>query len=181
MKMLSGVRNLSCLRRIQDEQAQRRPKRFAFLFHTAAGKASHAWQESVILQFDEKLHAEAQTGSENLRNLVQAAYDDLAKSLLAASQPVPAFSEVFGRVIKALTGGELMITKVNSEAQVAALLDDDGHPAVMKVSNAERKPATLSCVRHSSTLKRRRSSERRTSSSFSLTGLKTNAAGLFSA
>ena len=39
---------------------------------------------------------------------------------------MPAFSEVFSRVIKALTGGELMITKVNSEAQVAALLDDDG-------------------------------------------------------
>ncbi len=43
-----------CLRRIQDEQAQRRPKRFAFLFHTAAGKSAHSWQESVILQFDEK-------------------------------------------------------------------------------------------------------------------------------
>lgn len=115
-----------CLRRIQDEQAQRRPKRFAFLFHTAAGKAAHAWQESVILHFDEKLQIEAQAASETLRNLVQVAYDDLAKSLIAASQPVPAFSEVFNRVIKALTGGELMITKVNSEAQVAALLDDEG-------------------------------------------------------
>jgi hypothetical protein len=115
-----------CLRRIQDEQAQRRPKRFAFLFHTAAGKASHAWQESVILQFDEKLHAEALAGSETLRNLIQAAYDDLAKSLIAANQTIPAFSEVHKRVLKALTGGELMITKVNSEAQVAALLDDEG-------------------------------------------------------
>jgi hypothetical protein len=115
-----------CLRRIQDEQAQRRPKRFAFLFHTAAGKASHAWQENVILQFDEKLHSEAQASSDNLRVLIQAAYDDLVKSLLAANQTVPAFSEVHNRVLQALTGGELMITKVNSEAQVAALLDDDG-------------------------------------------------------
>jgi hypothetical protein len=115
-----------CLRRIQDEQAQRRPKRFAFLFHTAAVKAAHAWQESVILQFDEKLHAEALAASETLRKLIQAAYDDLAKSLLASSQTIPAFSEVHSRVLKALTGGELMITKVNSEAQVAALLDDEG-------------------------------------------------------
>ncbi len=115
-----------CLRRIQDEQAQRRPKRFAFLFHTAAGKAAHAWQESVILQFDEKLQAEAQVASVTLRDLIQAAYDDLAKSLVAANQNVPAFSEVHNRVLKALTGGELMITKVNSEAQVAALLDDEG-------------------------------------------------------
>lgn len=115
-----------CLRRIQDEQGHRRPKRFAFLFHTAAGKASHAWQESVILQFEEKLHAEALVASDTLRALVQAAYDDLVKSLLAANQAVPAFSEVHSRVLKALTGGELMITKVNSEAQVAALLDDEG-------------------------------------------------------
>ena len=115
-----------CLRRIQDEQAQRRPKRFAFLFHTAAGKASHAWQESVILHFEEKLQAEALIASDVLQNLVQKAYDDLAKSLLAAGQPIPAFSIVHSRVLSALTGGELMITKVNSEAQVAALLDDEG-------------------------------------------------------
>ena len=115
-----------CLRRIQDEQAQRRPKRFAFLFHTDASKASHSWQESVILHFDEILQSEAQAGSEILRKLVESAYEDLAKSLIAANQPVPAFSEVWNRVLKALTGGELMITKVNSEAQVAALLDDDG-------------------------------------------------------
>src|SRR6185295_8862885 len=43
-----------------------------------------------------------------------------------ANQTVPAFSEVHSRVLQALTGGELMITKVNSEAQVAALLDDQG-------------------------------------------------------
>lgn len=115
-----------CLRRIQDEQAQCRPKRFAFLFHTAAGKAAHAWQESLILLFEEKLHAEAESNSSALRGLIQVAYDDLVKSLQAADQPVPAFSVVHARVLNALTGGELMITKVNSEAQVAALLDDDG-------------------------------------------------------
>ena len=115
-----------CLRRLQDEQAHRRPKRFAFLFHTAASKAAHAWQESVILRFDENLQAEAQAQSPLLRALVQTAYDDLSKSLAAANQPIPAFSDVWERVLNALTGGELNIIKVNSEAQVAALLDEDG-------------------------------------------------------
>jgi hypothetical protein len=116
----------ACLRRIQDEQMQRRPKRFAFLFHTAASRASHAWQESVILRFDEKLQEEARTNSEILKNLVQTAYEDLTQSLVAANQVPPAFSEVHKRVLQALTGGELMITKVNSEAQVSSLLDDEG-------------------------------------------------------
>lgn len=115
-----------CIRRIQDEQAQRRPKRFAFLFHTEASKAAHAWQESVVLCFDEKLHEEAKHKTQLLRDLVRAAYDDLSRSILAAQMPLPAFDEVWERVLSAVTGGELMITKVNSEAQVNALLDDDG-------------------------------------------------------
>lgn len=115
-----------CLRRIQDEQNNERPKRFAFLFHTEAAKAAHAWQESVVVEFDEQLQREAATQSDLLRSLVQTAYDNLSTSVLAAGQSLPSFNEVWERVIAALTGGEIMITKVNSEAQVAALLDDEG-------------------------------------------------------
>jgi hypothetical protein len=114
------------LRRIQDEQAGRRPKRFAFLFHTEAAKASHAWQESVILAFDEHLQREAKTQSALLRGHVQAAYDNLAHSIRASGHSLPTFSNVWTRVVAALTSGEIMITKVNSEAQVASLLDDEG-------------------------------------------------------
>ncbi|MFA6286980.1 MAG: Z1 domain-containing protein [Opitutaceae bacterium] len=116
----------ACLRRIQDETENRRPKRFAFLFHTEAAKAAHAWQEEVILAFDEHLRHEAETTSATLRDLVQAAYTDLERSILAGGQPLPAFATVWARVCSALTSGEIMITKVNSEAQVASLLDDDG-------------------------------------------------------
>jgi hypothetical protein len=115
-----------CVRRIQDEQARKRPKRFSFLFHTEAQKAAHAWQESVILRFDEKLHEEAKSQSALLQGLVRIAYDDLSRSILAARMSLPALDEVWERVLAALTGGELMITKVNSEAQVSALLDDEG-------------------------------------------------------
>lgn len=114
------------LRRIQDEQAGRRPKRFSFLFHTEAGKAAHAWQEAVVLAFDEHLQREAQSQSPLLRGHVQAAYDNLARSIKASGHPLPTFANVWSRVIAALTSGEIMITKVNSEAQVASLLDDEG-------------------------------------------------------
>lgn len=115
-----------CIRRIQDEQAQRRPKRFAFLFHTEASRAAHAWQESVILRFDELLQTEARKQSDLLKGLVESAYKDLSRSILMAQQPLPAFTEVWERVIQSLAGGELNINKVNSEAQVSTLLDEDG-------------------------------------------------------
>lgn len=125
-KALINFITAGCLRRIQDEQTQRRPKRFAFLFHTESSKAAHAWQESVILRFDEVLQHEATNGSDLLRGLVMGSYEDLSRSILATSLSLPAFTEVWDRVQSALSGGELMITKVNSEAQVASLLDDDG-------------------------------------------------------
>jgi len=115
-----------CLRRIQDEQSKRRSKRFAFLFHTEAARAAHAWQESVVLRFDEELKREAEVKSELLKALVKTSYEDLSRSILTASLSLPAFDEVLDRVQRALADGELMITKVNSEAQVASLLDDDG-------------------------------------------------------
>ena len=115
-----------CLRRIQDEQVQRRPKRFAFLFHTESSKSAHSWQESVIIRFDELLQVEAQNRSELLKGLVETAYNDLSRSVNMANQSLPAFTEVWERVLQSLTGGELNINKVNSEAQVSTLLDDDG-------------------------------------------------------
>lgn len=115
-----------CLRRIQDETENRRPKRFAFLFHTEASKAAHAWQEEVILAFDEHLRREAEAASSTLQDLVRSAYADLERSILAGGQALPAFAEVWARVCSAFTNGEIMITKVNSEAQVASLLDDEG-------------------------------------------------------
>lgn len=115
-----------CLRRIQDEQIKRRPKRFAFLFHTESSRSAHAWQESVVLRFDECLQAEARNRSDLLRELVEAAYQDLSQSVLMSQQSLPAFAEVWERVLDSLVGGEMNVTKVNSEAQVNALLDDDG-------------------------------------------------------
>ena len=115
-----------CLRRIQDEQRRRLPKKFAFLFHTEAGRSAHAWQESVVLRFDEELKKAAEQKSELLKALVKMAYQNLSLSILAASLSLPAFDEVLDRVQRALADGELNIIKVNSEAQVASLLDDDG-------------------------------------------------------
>jgi hypothetical protein len=115
-----------CIRRIQDELAQRRLKRFAFLFHTEFSRAAHSWQESVVLRFEENLNIEAQGQSDLLRKLVKDAYEDLSKSILQAQQPLPAFDEVWQRTVASLVSGELNITKVNSEAQIGALLDDDG-------------------------------------------------------
>jgi Z1 domain len=114
------------IRRIQAEQKHDRTKRFAFLFHTEAGRAAHAWQESVVLRFDEELKKAAENKSVLLKSLVRESYEDLSRSILAAALFLPTFDDVLERVRLALSDGELMITKVNSEAQVASLLDDDG-------------------------------------------------------
>jgi hypothetical protein len=57
---------------------------------------------------------------------VTSAYDDLTRSLKLASQPVPDLREVTNSVAAALNEGHLTITKVNSDKNVADLLDSTG-------------------------------------------------------
>lgn len=115
------------IRRIQDDQPPtRRPKRFAFLFHTEAAKSSHAWQEMVVSSLYDHLKVEAATGSKLLERLVKASYEDLSTTIALAGQNLPPYDLVWTRVLEALNEDQITVTKVNSEAQVTTLLDDDG-------------------------------------------------------
>lgn len=58
--------------------------------------------------------------------LVKEAHADFARSLRLAFQPDPDLQTVFEESTKALTGGHIKIAKVNSDDDVAALLDSSG-------------------------------------------------------
>lgn len=115
-----------CIRRLQDARAGAPPKKFSFLVHTEAGKAAHAWQETIVLEMNAKLTAAATHDPELLRELFQIAYDDLRCSIDTLGHYLPPFEEMLAEAFTALEQGWLMITKVNSEKQVEELLDDEG-------------------------------------------------------
>lgn len=115
-----------CIRRLQNKSQGKPEGKFSFLFHTEAGKAAHAWQEDVVLTFNDKLTESATAQPQRLEQLFGEAFDDLKRSIEIRQHLLPARSEVIAEAIGALTKGWLMVTKVNSEKQIAELLDDSG-------------------------------------------------------
>ena len=115
-----------CIRRLQDGAQGRPPRKFSFLFHTESQKAAHAHQEEIVRTFNDSLRDAAAKRPERLRELFEEAYEDLRVSIEIKKHLLPAREQVIAESIRALTDDWLMITKVNSENQIAELLDDDG-------------------------------------------------------
>jgi Z1 domain-containing protein len=115
-----------CIRRLQDQHAGLPPKKFSFLVHTEAQRAAHAWQEQIVTRLNGTLTEAVHRQPERLRQLLTAAYNDLANSIRAMRHPLPSLEEVLREAFTALEQGWLMITKVNSERQVEELLDNQG-------------------------------------------------------
>ncbi len=118
----------ACVQRINGTNAGGKPKklRYSFLLHSEASKDAHEWQERLTSTIISKLGIAAETKSALFSDLVKTSHDDLSQSLRLASQPVSALKDVLASVTIALTSGHVTIVKVNSDDDVAALLDSTG-------------------------------------------------------
>jgi len=117
-----------CIQRINGTNAGAKPKklRYSFLLHSEAGKDSHNWQESITSALTNKLKAEADAKSPLFVDLVNKSYDDLVRSLKLGGQRIPSLDEVIAAVIEALVKEHITIVKVNSDDDVASMLDSTG-------------------------------------------------------
>lgn len=116
----------ACIRRLQDGARGLSPRKYSFLFHTEASRAAHTWQEKVVQAFNDKLTQAASGNPDLLADLFGQAYDDLKVSIQAKKHHLPTQEAVTAEALRALKEGWLMVTKVNSENQIRALLDEDG-------------------------------------------------------
>ena len=117
-----------CIQRINGVRAGVKHKklRYSFLLHSEAEKAAHEWQGLLTETIVDSLRAAADQDDKVFSALVEASYNDLARSLTLDSQPVPSLEVVRQAVKQALTGEEITISKVNSDEDVASMLDDSG-------------------------------------------------------
>ncbi|MCC6398663.1 MAG: hypothetical protein IT282_16735 [Bacteroidetes bacterium] len=115
-----------CVRRLQEQHAQRAPRKYSFLIHTESQKSAHRWQEQVVTRLIENLTEAARTRDAVLSQLIDEAYNDLSHSMRVLNHYIPPIEDVSREVFSALEQGCLMITKVNSERQVEELLDNEG-------------------------------------------------------
>lgn len=100
--------------------------RYSFLVHSEAGKQAHLWQEKLTKALVAKLGEAAQSEQALFSDLITKAHADLSNSLALDAQPIPTLEEVQVAVKEALNQGQITISKVNSDEDVAALLDSTG-------------------------------------------------------
>lgn len=100
--------------------------RYSFLLHSEAGKDAHDWQERLTNTIVDKLTEAADSDVGLFTGLIFQSFQDLQRSLSLASFPTPDFDELVEFVKKALKAEYVTITKVNSDEDIPALLDDDG-------------------------------------------------------
>ncbi len=117
-----------CIQRINRTNAGEKSKklRYSFLLHSEAGKEAHTWQEKLTKTIIAKLLEAAKSNHAGFIELVTKAHTDFERSLSLASEPIPDIDEVIAAVSEALTGEYITIAKVNSDDDVAALLDGSG-------------------------------------------------------
>ena len=114
------------IRRLQQRAAGQWPQKYSFLFHTEQSRSSHEWQERVAGAIRNALVDEARENSPLFHELVRAAYMDLRRSIELEGDQLPSIESVTKAVAESLEGGQLMITKVNSDNDVKKLLAEDG-------------------------------------------------------
>lgn len=134
-KLYEGIRHAvvtfivaGCIQRINGATAGKNIKklRHSFLIHSEAAKGAHMWQADFVEELTQRIKSAAQCEDVVFKDLVEVAYLDLSRSLALADQPIPMLDTVLDAVKTALTGEYVTIAKVNSDEDVAALLDDSG-------------------------------------------------------
>lgn len=117
-----------CIQRINKAKVGGKQKklRYSFLLHTEAGKDAHKWQEKLTKTIVSKLKNASETRSPDFAALISKSHADFSRSLTLASEPIPEIGEVLQLVGEALAGEHITIAKVNSDDDVAALLDSTG-------------------------------------------------------
>jgi hypothetical protein len=116
----------AAIRRIQQQKEGLPTRKYSFLFHTEQARKSHDWQEQVVTAIRDQLVEVATKNDPRLDAILKESYDDLKRSVTLGGGNMPDFATSAAAVRKALTDGYLMITKVNSDKDVAELLDDKG-------------------------------------------------------
>jgi hypothetical protein len=114
------------IRRMQQSIANQSVEKYSFLFHTESKRESHNWQEQVARRINQCLLDAVKEDDPIFEQLLNSAYKDLRSSIEIANALMPDYLDVRNEVKSALLAGHLMITKVNSDNDIEALLDEDG-------------------------------------------------------
>lgn len=116
------------IRRLQlkEEGKKIKKQKYSLIVHTEQKKESHSWQYKVVSELLKQLSYEAENNTKLYKDLIKGSYNSLKESVELAGFDIPQCGDVIEEVSNTLHTNIVRITKVNSEKDVATLLDDSG-------------------------------------------------------
>jgi hypothetical protein len=112
--------------RIIQNEANHKKYKCSFIIHTSTTTDRHQWQVELVEALIEKLTTLAFEENDDLKSLIKISYTDLSESIALSNDMVVPLEAVQEKVFQSLKDGYLGVTKINSENQIAALLDRNG-------------------------------------------------------
>lgn len=113
------------VRRTQQKEAGERLGKYSMVIHNDTQRAAHAWQKKVIEWIFDAILVRAASSPESLRDMFKMAYDDIATSVRGNGGSMPSEREAFQTFIVSLKNEDFTLENVNSDNDVAALLDEN--------------------------------------------------------
>ncbi len=115
----------TAIRRLQQKMAGHRPDRYAMIVHVETSRVAHAWQHTVVGELIEALQEAIEKQLPVFANLVNAAIEDLTRSVTAGGLTMPHHKKILDEVRNFFKKGAVATEKVNSDNEIQKLLDDN--------------------------------------------------------
>lgn len=109
----------------QAAEEQRGNGKFAMIIHNDTQRSAHKWQWDTVERLRLAFERAADSDDTPLRGVFDPAYDDISSSVLAHAGRMPDKDLTFAAVKDLILDGELNVQRVNSDVEVAPLLDPD--------------------------------------------------------
>lgn len=115
----------ACVRRLQQKATKDSLKRYAMIVHVETAKSAHKWQHQVAIEIADAMKQAAQARDKAFDRLVDDALADLSRSVAAEGLTLPPTADIHDEVRASFAKGAVVLEKVNSDADVEALLDEN--------------------------------------------------------
>lgn len=113
------------VRRAQQLKLEQRPKKYAMIIHNDTQRSAHKWQGDTVQMILDAFEAAVEAKDARLRAQFLESYNDIARSVRANESHMPTETEMFAAVGELIADGELNVQRVNSDVQLAPLLDPE--------------------------------------------------------
>lgn len=120
----SAIVNFLVAGSIRRLQESKKNYKSSFLIHTETSRPKHKWQTDLVNALLENLKVCSNDDPDQFEKLVKQGYEEFIPSV--PLEGMPEFVDILKQVNNALNKGYIGVCKINSDIEVAALLDKKG-------------------------------------------------------